>query len=55
MDKTVIVWDKKTLELKTTLSGYTDTISDVHTDDINIYTASWDNTIKIWNKKSLDI
>ena len=55
MDKTAIIWDKKSLEVKAILSGHLDTVSKVCSDDINIYTASWDNTIKIWDKKSLDL
>jgi WD40 repeat protein len=48
-DKTLCVWDLKQEELVETLGGHENTISAIATTSEDIFTASYDHNIMVWD------
>ena len=56
-DKTVKLWNLKSLKLENTFEGHTKNVHDILFSKCGKYLAScsWDKTVKLWNLESLKL
>ncbi|MFX1266214.1 MAG: WD40 repeat domain-containing protein, partial [Promethearchaeota archaeon] len=49
------VWDKETLTQSKTLEGHTGVVNSLFADDTYIYSASEDNTVRVWDRETMPL
>ena len=55
LNKKLAVYDRKSLDLVKNLSGHTDHIWSVDMTDDLIVSGSWDSSVKLWSRSTMNI